>query len=227
MVEFGIEVNADYFPWSGIWNGGGVTDQYGDPNKADGPERFQDAYRHIIDLFRDQEVKNITWAFYPGAVSFPDEKWNTIEAYYPGDDYIDRIGLSNYGAQENNEEWDSFKNILDKTYIKLVNITPDKPLAIFEFGVTENHSDGNKAQWIKEALQIIADNNYPRLKAISYWHESWTNEDGTISSLRVDSSEESKQAYQEGIKDDIFVTEINISNWYTSKNIKLSTIFLA
>ena len=60
MVEFGTEVNGDWFPWSGILNGGGETEEYGDPNIADGPERFRDAYRHIIDLFRNEDVNNIT-----------------------------------------------------------------------------------------------------------------------------------------------------------------------
>ena len=34
------------------------------PNFPDGPERFRDAYRHIIDLFRKEGVKNITWCFH-------------------------------------------------------------------------------------------------------------------------------------------------------------------
>ena len=31
LVDFGIEVNGDWFPWNGRWNGGGETDGYGDP----------------------------------------------------------------------------------------------------------------------------------------------------------------------------------------------------
>ena len=40
------------------------TNGYGDPYFPDGPERFRDAYRHIIDLFRKEDVKNITWCFH-------------------------------------------------------------------------------------------------------------------------------------------------------------------
>ena len=45
LVEFGTEVNGDWFPWNGRWNGGGRTDGYGDPSVPDGPERFRDVYR--------------------------------------------------------------------------------------------------------------------------------------------------------------------------------------
>jgi len=31
LIDFGIEVNGDWFPWNGRWNGGGETDGYGDP----------------------------------------------------------------------------------------------------------------------------------------------------------------------------------------------------
>src|SRR5262245_15953610 len=47
LVEYGTEVNSDSFAWSGISNGAGITDGYGDPTQPDGPERFKDAYRHI------------------------------------------------------------------------------------------------------------------------------------------------------------------------------------
>ena len=57
MVEFGTEVNGGWFPWSGILNGGAKTNGYGDPNFPDGPERFRDAYRHIIDLFQKGRCK--------------------------------------------------------------------------------------------------------------------------------------------------------------------------
>jgi hypothetical protein len=63
LVEFGTEVNGEWFPWNGKWNGGGRTDGYGDPAVPDGPERFRDAYRHIVDVCRQEGADNITWFF--------------------------------------------------------------------------------------------------------------------------------------------------------------------
>ena len=120
MVEFGTEVNGDWFPWSGILNGGVETGSYGDPKISDGPERFRDAYRHIIDLFNNLEVNNITWVFHTtpseeaGKIS-PNEAWNNIKNYYPGDDYIDWIGTSIYGSIDPGGEWKSFIDTLNST----------------------------------------------------------------------------------------------------------------
>jgi hypothetical protein len=64
MVEFGVEENNDWGPWAGDWNGGGTTTGYGDPNFPDGPERFRDAYRHMVTLFRNEGANNVTWVFH-------------------------------------------------------------------------------------------------------------------------------------------------------------------
>lgn len=37
MATFGVEMNGDWFPWCGVFQGGSTTTAYGDPTKADGP----------------------------------------------------------------------------------------------------------------------------------------------------------------------------------------------
>ena len=44
IIEFGTEVNGDWFSWNGKYNGGEEKDNYGNPDIPDGPERFRDAY---------------------------------------------------------------------------------------------------------------------------------------------------------------------------------------
>jgi hypothetical protein len=136
LVEFGTEVNGDWFPWSGSYNGGETTDLYGDIKKADGPERFRDAYRHIITLFRKNKVDNITWFFHVNASGTPEESWNEIRHYYPGDTYIDWLGISVYGPQTKEDRYHSFIEIMDKVYPELTKIA-NKPVAILELGITE------------------------------------------------------------------------------------------
>ena len=112
-VEFAGEPNGDWFPWSAIYNGMNSKTAYGDPNKYDGPEKYVDAYRHIIDIFREQGAHNITWFFHTAAYNWPDEPWNKMNLYYPGDDYIDWIGDSVYGPMTLGEEWLTFTEIMD------------------------------------------------------------------------------------------------------------------
>lgn len=86
LAEYGTEVNGEWFPWNGIWNGAGTTDGYGNSTQFDGPERFRDAYRHIIQIAREEKASNITWVFHVDSEDVPDEEWNRLELYYPGDE---------------------------------------------------------------------------------------------------------------------------------------------
>lgn len=135
LAEFGTEINGDWFPWSGLYNGADNT-AYGDPNLADGPERFRDAYRHVIDICNANGATNITWFFHVNASSEPVNNWNTIANYYPGDNYIDWLGVSVYGPQEANEYYDSFRDILTPAYQELTSLS-NKPIAVLEFAITE------------------------------------------------------------------------------------------
>ena len=56
--------------------------------------------------------------------------------YYPGDNYIDWIGVSIYGPQNEDDEYQEFSEILNDIYPKLIEIS-DKPIAILEFAITE------------------------------------------------------------------------------------------
>ena len=136
LVEFGTEVNGNWFPWNGQYNGAGETTGYGDLNLPDGPERFRDAYRHIINICNNNGANNITWFFHVDAYDMPDAQWNRIENYYPGDDYIDWLGVSVYGPQESKDDYQDFVEIMNDVYPTLINLS-DKPIAILEFAVTE------------------------------------------------------------------------------------------
>ncbi len=130
MVEFGTEVNGDWFPWNGRWNG-----------EAQGAERFKASFRRIVDIFREEEAYNVTWAFHVDANSSPNAPWNSIAAYYPGDDYVDWIGLSVYGPQRPTESaGNSFASKLDLVYPQITALSDGKPIAILEWGIAEPSS---------------------------------------------------------------------------------------
>ncbi len=136
LAEFGTEVNGNWFPWNGQYNGAGETAEYGNTNLFDGAERFRDAYRHIIDICNTNGATNITWFFHIDAYSEPDIDWNEMENYYPGDNYINWIGASIYGPQENGEDYQEFSDIMNDIYPGLSNLSSN-PIAILEFGITE------------------------------------------------------------------------------------------
>lgn len=207
LIDFAGEPNGDWFPWSGINNGGSKTDGYGDKSLADGPEMYRDAYRHIIDLFRKQGVTRVTWVFHAAGLSAPDEEWNKMKNYYPGDDYIDWIGVSAYGPQRWGDSYQRFYDVLSPAYTQLTSISDTKPIAVLEFGIADYLPNINKALWIQGALYTVSLPEFSRIKAIGWWNSTWKNTDGTMSAIQIDSSPESLKFYKEGIAQTEFVSD--------------------
>lgn len=211
IMDFGLEMNGNWFCWSGALNGAGKKDGYGDPHKYDGAEQYRDAYRHIIDIFREVKVNHVTWFFHPTIMTEPKEAWNDPKLYYPGDDYIDWIGISIYGPFHPGEKyWDTFDEIMEGNYQKIAAISNQKPFAILELGVTDHHPMGKKPQWIKETFESIISKKYLDFKAVTYWHENWDN-DGILTSLRIDSSKETLSAFRRAISDKHFTSKVKLS----------------
>jgi len=199
LVSWGLEMNGNWFPWSGVFYGGGRVLPNTDPPRYEGPEVYKKAYRYIVDRVKTKGAYNIQWVFHANNSSNPDEPWNRIANYYPGSDYVDWLGLSAFGQQYPNPSgWISFDETLSPYYQEICALDPSKPFILAEWGVGEFPFSGNKARWIAEALRRMPV-EFPRLKAAIFWHERWQNGDSSYSNLRVNSSEESLIAYREGV----------------------------
>jgi hypothetical protein len=94
-----------------------------------------------------------------------------------------------------------FDGIMKHIYPGMCALSPSKPLAVLEIGVSESPA---KAGWIRDALRAINSGRYPRIKAVSWWNKLHKS-DGTRSMLEIDSSPESLEAYRDGVRD--FVEE--------------------
>lgn len=139
LVEFGTEVNGFWFSWNGTYYGKGTKNGYGDNTYPDGAEIFIDAYRHIINLSRELGANNITWFFHFDVNNDPEEDWNDAKLYYPGDEFIDWLGVSIYGPFQRGDKYKDLNpnDLIEKAYKKFQDISKNKPYAILEFGVTE------------------------------------------------------------------------------------------
>ena len=197
IVVFANEMNGDWFPWSGTYYGGSQPANL-QKTKWRGPETFKAAYRHVVDRVRSRGASNIKWMFHTNNYSYPLDTWNFAPAYYPGPDYVDWLGLSVYGQQYKEEAWADIPSLVDWPYQEMTGLDPIKPVMIAEWGTGEFPRSGNKAEWIKQGLELFR-TKYPRIKGAVYWHERWQNEEGYYSNLRVNSSVESLQAYREGV----------------------------
>lgn len=179
LAEYGVEMNGDWFGWNGKFHGG-AQKTLGDPDRTDGPARFVQAYRHIIQVVRAAGAANVSWAFHLDVSQSPDQDWNRFENYYPGDDWIDLLAVSCYGAQkpgDNAEEAASFRDKFDPVYARIVKMSAKKPVLIAEFGCTAGCPHVKPEVWASAALDDLLSSRWENVRGFSWWNERWENDD--------------------------------------------------
>lgn len=124
-------------------------------------------WKYIHGIFTEEGVDNVLWVWNPHDLSRPDFKWNHYLTYYPGDEYVDIIGMTGYntGTYFPGEKWREFEAIYDPLYSEYTAVFPNKPFMITEFA--SNSVGGNKAAWIERMLTSI--DKYPNIKAAVWW----------------------------------------------------------
>ncbi|TKJ33129.1 glycosyl hydrolase [Blastococcus sp. CCUG 61487] len=136
------EMNGNWYPWSGTVNGNRV-------------EEFVQAWRYVHDRFVARGVTNVDWLWAPNAV-YPGSA--PLAPYYPGDAYVDAVGVSNYNWGDDrrdgwNTSWTSFVDLFDPSFAELRAIT-SRPIWVSETG--SSSSGGVKAEWLAAMLAEVA-----------------------------------------------------------------------
>lgn len=153
LLRLGHEMNDPYrYPW-------------GPQNNE--PADFIDAWKHVVDLFKKEEVSNVLWVWAPHLA------YGQFKEYYPGDAYVDWVatGTLNYGTVAPWSQWWSFEEIFSKYYEELAEF--NKPILIAEFGSLA--VGGDRAKWYAEALKDFP-MRFPTVRALIFFHNK---SDGT------------------------------------------------
>ncbi|MDR2771279.1 MAG: glycoside hydrolase family 26 protein, partial [Clostridiales Family XIII bacterium] len=102
LFRLGNEMNGDWCPYAGY-------------NTARDPWIFIEFYRYVYGFFERAGARNVIWIWNPNGKSFPDFTWNDALMYYPGDAYVDVVGLTAYntGNYYPGETWKSFAELYD------------------------------------------------------------------------------------------------------------------
>ena len=120
------------------------------------PEIFIDTWKYLYDIFEEEGVDNCIWIFNPIAVSCPYSNWGEDLAYYPGNDYVQILGLTAYESG-NSLPLTSFRDHYMKLYTKNSTVFGDLPWVISEFGCgaggaasgEEKRNAAEQASWVK------------------------------------------------------------------------------
>lgn len=153
IIRFAHEMNLERYHW------GTTKEQFG----PDSPSIYINMFRYLVSFFRQEGVHNVMWAFSPNIDSIPNQPWNKIKNYYPGDEYVNIMGMDGYNWAISSEfanhheigwvkPWMSFEKLFEDTYKELKKIAPSKPIMVFETASVDRGND-KKSIWIKNALE--------------------------------------------------------------------------
>lgn len=176
FLRFAHEMNADWYPWDGVNNN--------TIGSHDGPSKYIAAWRHVHDLFTAAGATNAVWVWCPNRSSIPNQTWNRVENYYPGDAYVDWVCIDGYNRDAT--KWRSFTTLFSTVYTAYAT---RKPIMIGETSSVEGVA-GQKATWINDAAAAMPQ-QFPSIAAF-VWFD--TQKNGL--DFRVDSSASSFQAFR-------------------------------
>lgn len=118
------------------------------------------AYLKVYDLFRQEAVPNVAWVWCPHVQSNPANTSNDASAYYPGDGFVDWIGLDLFV----HGPWSQYADAFNKSVT-----FKDKPVMICEFGVDDPGNLGySKSEAVNEFFNAI-ELRYTQVKGLLYF----------------------------------------------------------
>jgi cellulose synthase (UDP-forming) len=126
-------------------------------------DAYARAYRHVVDVFRAESASNVRWLWSPAGNDRAAE-------YYPGDDYVDLVGLTVLASQEWDRHWGfattrGFAELLGEKYPLAERL--GKPLVVAELGVAIA-DPAEEARWLRDARASF--DRFPLLRGVSYFN---------------------------------------------------------
>ena len=137
------EMNGDWY-----WYGSSINDIVG----KDFKELWREVYRYLTI---EKELNNLLWLYAP----MDDSQWvKASTIYYPGDEYVDLIGISYYGGDLNIQ---SYKKLL----------AFGKHIGIAEFGpINTGEPAKNRNDFSADYLVSTIKQNFPKIIFCYSWH---------------------------------------------------------
>lgn len=128
-----------------------------DPNGAIG---YAEAWQHIWRIFNAVGDTNVAWVWNPASSG----TLTGLQAYYPGNQYVNWIGIDGYDRTGHETFTDIFKNLYDELSLK------DKPMLIGETGApaTASGTDSAQATYLGTIASEVP-SQFPDIKAIMYF----------------------------------------------------------
>jgi hypothetical protein len=137
--------------WSG-WNPSNPAQE----GQSETPATFVAMWQHVVNYFRAVGVTNVKWVWAPNV----DGGTGTMGAYYPGNSYVDYVGLDGYNyAYTQDAAWQTPQQVFGASYSELESITQKQVIITETSSVEADSTDASegfsKAQWIAQLSSYL------------------------------------------------------------------------
>jgi hypothetical protein len=129
------------------------------------PADFVAAWRHVISIFRNRGVDNVSWV--QVMTSWDYQVTGRMDQWYVGDDWTDWLAADPYNFFTRDKKWVSLQQATMPFYTW--GSARAKPLMLAEWGTEEDPATpGRKAQWFTDAAAWLK--TAPNIKAVVYFN---------------------------------------------------------
>ncbi|WP_422106813.1 glycoside hydrolase family 26 protein [Winogradskyella sp.] len=150
--------------------------EFDGPHNEFEPSEYVAAYKHIVDLMRSEGVKNVAYVWHSYAA--PTYKSYPLSEWYPGDDYVDWVGISVFF-----QPYDDIFNHKETNVVLDFAKTIKKPVMIAESNPVLGINSNDKDIWDKWFVDFFSFCYSRNIKAIAFINEDWNR-------LRIDGIED-------------------------------------
>lgn len=157
-----------------------MSNQYGDKNVPDGPERVRDAWKHIREIV-GSSGSNISYfstagAFHGSKYPFKttglelagNQAWNKLEYYWPGENVLDWIGVHAVGSDPNvDPKGPNMIEAIDQFFFEVRSSAwQNTPVILAGLAPSMVTNPNAEAGWILFAFQGIIPATYPNISMV-------------------------------------------------------------
>jgi mannan endo-1,4-beta-mannosidase len=175
VLRFAHEMNGNWYSWGETANG----NNYGE---------FVELWKHVHDIFDEAGATNVVWFWNVNRVDNLKDKG--LARYYPGDAYVDWVGMSGYYRFDTVPA--TFDSTFAMTLAELNKVTTSKPIVLGE--TAAGTSNSNRVAWTNDFFDGLLE--HPEI-----WGFVWFNDSKNSNDWRIQYSAEVTAAFAAGVAD--------------------------
>ncbi|MDH3017404.1 glycosyl hydrolase [Gordonia alkanivorans] len=139
LFRFAQEMNGSWYPWSIGTNGNSAAE-------------YRTAWQRMHSIISNA-APNVSFVWAPNAIT---EGTTDFASSYPGDQFVDYIGLDGYNwGTIPGHQWQSADKLFSRSFATIDRLAPSRPILITEVGCAEGSRPELKANWIRDFFAVI------------------------------------------------------------------------